>query len=227
MAWGHNDTECKISAFGDKFVFVMAGLVKGPGWDAHAVAREVWQNESKSIPDATQIVQSVSQEWAKRMEEIYKRPEVISGIRDHATREQVLTNTVVLTNAVFSATDKTGALVVHGMNITYSLDILGTVSHDEIDVQPNSWISGGRDEIINEFLNRTSLRADQYMAEFVEQIRSLPPSDRRAALASKLLEWSIQLHPNNSELAFPIDVLQLRRTTGVHWISLKPSCPQK
>src|SRR5712671_2893566 len=35
---GHEDTECKILAFGNYFVFSMAGAVKGEKWDAHAIA---------------------------------------------------------------------------------------------------------------------------------------------------------------------------------------------
>src|ERR1700674_2194467 len=46
-----NDMECKISAFGNQFVFVMSGLVSAEGidgWSGHSIAREVWEVKSKT-----------------------------------------------------------------------------------------------------------------------------------------------------------------------------------
>jgi hypothetical protein len=47
----HNDNECKISRFGRKFAFTMAGTAHGDrsngvAWNAHSVARRAWEKES-------------------------------------------------------------------------------------------------------------------------------------------------------------------------------------
>jgi hypothetical protein len=64
----HYDTDCKISAFGDKFAFVFAGPVRGTDWDAHKIARQIWETDSKVTSDAATLVQMVYKDWAKRMD---------------------------------------------------------------------------------------------------------------------------------------------------------------
>jgi hypothetical protein len=214
----HFDTDCKISAFGDKFVFVFVGAVRSDGWDAHTVARQVWEVDSKSVSDATELVHMVYKDWVTKMEAIYRRPEVLSRLKEPT-----------IANAAFAATDQAGNLFAVGVNITRSLDSNGTkhVSHNGNEILPTRSISGGRDEVLTEFLDRTSPRAKDYLAEFIPRISLLPPHERRAAFASKLIEWSIQLNPHQSDLGFPIDVLQLRRTSGVHWVTLKKNCARQ
>jgi len=213
------DTECKISAFGSRFAFVMAGAVKGARWDAHLIAREVWEEDSKKVSTAPELVQLVSEQWALRMEHIYRRPEVLSNIRKRKTEDPVIAN------AAFAATDLSGNLVLRAMNIDFDPDNSRLrVFHKSQDMSHIGSLTMGRDEVAAEFLDQSSPRAKQLMAAFIAQIRTLSPSERRAAFVSKLVELSIQLHPQNSELAFPIDVLQLRRTEGVHWVSVKPNC---
>lgn len=44
----YEDTECKISAFGNKFVFAMAGGVfTDAGRNPHSIARQIWTTESR------------------------------------------------------------------------------------------------------------------------------------------------------------------------------------
>jgi len=94
-------------------------------------------------------------------------------------------------------------------------------------LKPGGSVSGGQDEVVDEFLNQTSDRAKEYMKGFMPQLSGLTIDQKRAAISSKLIELSILYHPDKSELGFPVDVLQLRPTTGVHWISVKPNCPKQ
>src|SRR6266852_284041 len=57
---GHDDTECKILAFGNQFALAMSGVVKVANWDAHAVARRIWTEESAKQPDPIQLVPIVA-----------------------------------------------------------------------------------------------------------------------------------------------------------------------
>ena len=225
---GHDDTECKISAFGDKFVFAMAGAVKfsgDNGWDAHVIARRIWQSEIAEN-DAAKLVISVSDKWVAEMENIYRKPDVIRQLRKHVS------DSGVIANATFAASDKSGNLIARAVNIWFDLplfDSKGTisVSHEGEYLAVGKSIGAGLDEIIDEFQERSSTRAREYIQWFAPQLSGMSPSQRHAAIASKFIELSILLHPRNAELGFPIDILQLVRTTGVRWVLRKPNCPEK
>lgn len=61
------DSECKISVFGEKFLFTVAGLARTGKWDAHAVARQVWKETASRNGTATGLVNDVAEAWASRM----------------------------------------------------------------------------------------------------------------------------------------------------------------
>jgi len=94
----HNDGECKISAFGNQFVFSMTGAVGAKGWNAHTIARQIWQKQSRLEPDPVRLVTIVAKNWAIEMERIYARPDVIRKFQER--------NTSVLANAFFAAASK-------------------------------------------------------------------------------------------------------------------------
>lgn len=136
----------------------------------------------------------------------------------------------VLESAVFAATDSSGGLAVHAINVCFDLklfDSVGALSvlHHGSDVaEKDSPLIGGHDEIAREFFFRTSPRAKAYMNWFQSRISHLSASDQQAEIGSKMIELSILLHPQNHELGFPIDVVQLRRKSGVYKRWLKPRC---
>ena len=225
----HNDNECKISAFGSKFVFAMAGMVKRDDahWNAHAIAREVWKKESKIDSHSARLMPRVADGWIAAMEPLYGDPEVIRQFRPRVSPG----SEPVIANALFAATDGTGNIVVRGVNIDLDLPLFDStgkihIIHDDFDLPANSHAGMGHDEIVDEFRHETSPRAKDYMRWFSGRIANEDISRQRAELASKFIELSILLHPKSSELGFPIDVLQLMRTTGVHWVWRKPNCDE-
>ena len=226
----HDDNECKISAFGSNFVFSMAGLTRqGDRWDSHTVARKIWQEEFMRDASAKSLVTVVSDKWINAMERIYFDNSVVPYMRSTMHPG----DGPIISSAVFAATDKSGLVFYRGVTIFFDLqafDSSGTVRLQEkiegrLDT-PEQWGSMGRNEIEIEFVKRATPRANQYMDWYGPQISTLDPSKLRSELATKFVELSILLHPNNIELGFPIDVLQLNGKTGVHWISRKPNCPE-
>lgn len=131
--------------------------------------------------------------------------------------------------AFFAATDTSGTLAVHEVEMEFDLkqfDSTGTVSITPYpsDLPENRAKPAGMAEIVDEFYNGKSTRAKEYMQWFKSRVVDLPSSQRQAELASKLIELSILLHPRNDELGFPVDVVQLRRKSGVFTRWLKPTC---
>jgi len=230
----HSDTKCKISAFGDKFVFTAAGLSfyrgdKGEGWDIHTIARQIWRKESNAESRASNLVNNVAEQFVAQMESIYRHPEMITS----AKRNQA-GGDPVLVSAIFAATDNSGALALRALNIDYDDRLFSSsgevrLTHELSSLEPEKGggaMSMGHDEVIEEFLSKKSVRAKEYMAWFLPQLTTMSPSEKRAAIATKYIELSILLHPQSDLMGFPIDVLQLKRTKGVNWVFVKPNCPR-
>ena len=95
--------------FGSQFAFMAGGFTAEgvnakTGWDAHAVARQVWDTEHKSIADASKLVSAVADKWTVRMEELYRKPGVVEDERKNLPEGA----DPVLIGAFFAATDPTG-----------------------------------------------------------------------------------------------------------------------
>jgi len=222
----HDDSECKISAFGKKFVFSLAGTIERSGhWNARSVARKTWESESK-VASKTPLLDRVVAGWIKAMWKFYGEPDTISNIKKHMTGDPVVAT------AIFAALDKSDTLRMKAVNIDFDPRLFDTENKvklidDVSEIPANSHVSMGHDEIAEEFYAGASPRAKDYMTRYVSQIAGLPLHQRRAELFSKLIELSVSLHPNKDQLALPVDVLQIRKGTGVYWARVKPNCPEK
>ena len=222
---GHDDTECKISAFGSKFVFSMAGAARVGPWSGHAVAREVWEKESKVGPDSTLVSRTLAG-WVKEVAPIYE-----AHIAEFRKRVGAGADPVIA-NAAFAGVDREGKITVKIVDIDFDLQLFDSTGKAVIvpqihDIPVNSSSSIGLDEVAIEFRSQTTERAQDYMAWFKRRISTLPRDQQNAELASKYVELSILLHPRKTELAFPIDVLQLRSNGPVKWFWKKPNCQDK
>jgi hypothetical protein len=221
---GHNDSECKISAFGSKFAFSMAGAARIGQWNAHSAAREVWKRESKSKSDATLLSRLING-WIEVAKPIYATRDLIADVRKHMSSG----DDPVVATAFFAAVDNSGKLKASAVNIDFDLPLFDSTGEIKLisnahEIPAASSISMGHDDVVIEFRHDTTQRAKEYMNWFRRRIAALPPHRQRAELASKYIELSILLHPKSNELAFPIDVLQLR-ADGVHWVWRKSNCP--
>jgi hypothetical protein len=220
----YQDTECKISAFGSKFIFTMAGVAEnGTKWNARSIARQIWQSESKDGSGASDLHIRVSDKWITAMEKVYDDPALIA-----ASRTQ--TGTDYLASAAFAALDKSGKINVMLVDIGFDLrffDATGKIRFfaDRRILLKQSAL--GHADVVTEFLSRSSERSIAYMEWFDTTSAALSRSKEQAALASKFIELSILLHPKNTELGFPIDVVQFGPPPlGIHWIWIKPNCQQ-
>jgi len=229
----HGDDECKISTFGSKFAFTMAGVAhrnKGStnqAWNAHAIARRAWEaNAPKHLDDAIGLAVAAEQSWTKEMKSVYSDPVIIKLVRS----KMKVGDDPVLATAVFIATDNKGTLVVHTASLVFDISLydssgkIAVVDEPAVNLPENSHMSGGHDEIITEFLDQTTVRAREYMPWFKSRIASLPRAEQTAELVSKMVELSILLHPDNGELGFPIDIIQMRRRDGLRTLSMKSEC---
>jgi hypothetical protein len=231
------DTHCKISAFGDKFVFVATGFTirehighdaHAVNWSAHKEARAAWETAvNAKINDASTLVSMVSQEWTAAVEAFFSNPDLIRIIGTRLVKAE----DPIIIGGLFAATDTEGNLVLTSSQVLLDLNVFVSTGkirlwHEFQNGRPDSWGTGGHDEIVNEFKRQSSTRAREHMQRFLTSIASLTPAEQRAVLATELVRLSISLYPQTGLLGGPIDVVQLHRRTGVKWIHRKGNCPQ-
>jgi hypothetical protein len=225
---GQDDTECKLSSFGDIFAFAMAGIASRNDstakWDTQLIARKIWESESRHESDAAKLVRSVSDRWTAETRKLYTDPLIIRYRRDSESSN--------LANATFAATDKGGKLVLTLIDVSFDkalFDAKGEIhlKYSSHELIPGDWATGGLGEIAREFMAPSSTRATEYMNWWLPQISRLDSSGRGIAVATKLIELSILLHPNRQVLGFPVDGLQIRPRTGIRWFANEKKCPEK
>lgn len=219
----HIDTECKIHAFGNRFVFAMAGVVKSLNqWDAQDVAREAWKRESQLTSDPETLLSWVPDDWITEMEKLYGDGEWIPA------SQKLLGGNPVLANAIFATVDKLGQVKVRVVDIWYTVDFTRRIfmQHRSYFAPDGATLFGGHAEVITEFLTGASPRAVDYMKWFKARISTEDYNTQRAESASKFIELSILLNPHNETLAFPIDVVRLTGAEGVRWVWRKNNCPE-
>jgi len=231
---GHDDTDCKIRAFGSEFFVVITGFAShgkdafAPSWSGYKDARNAWLTAThlKGGLSARRLVDTVAEEWATAMEteNHLKTPAAIDAIR--------LTEFgggSVVVSAFFGATDKDGELVAATTDISVDLPLFDKrhevkLSHVTKDVPLGNMGVLGFPEIVTEFHFQTTDRARKLMSRYLRKISRLTPEAQNAAQAAKLVELSIELHPRKEFLAKPVDELQLVRGKGINWLARKPGC---
>ena len=185
-------------------------------WDTQLIARKIWESESRHESDAAKLVRSVSDRWTAETRKLYTDPIIIRYRRDSYP------DSSNLANATFAATDEGGKLVLTLIDVSFDkalFDAKGKIhlKYSSHELFPGDWATGGSGEIAREFMAHSSTRATEYMNWWVPKISRLDSSGRGIAVATKLIELSILLHPNQG-LGFPIDGLQIRPRTGIQLV---------
>jgi hypothetical protein len=176
----HFDTECKIHAFGNRFVFAMAGVVKSLNqWDAQDVARQAWKRQSQLTSDPETLISRVPDDWIAKMEKLYDDRDAISQ------SQRLISGTPVLANAIFATVDKLGKVKVRVVNIWYGFDFTGKIliNHNSYFAPDGATLLGGHTEVIIEFLRGSSPMAVDYMKWFKARISTEDSNMQRADLA--------------------------------------------
>jgi hypothetical protein len=223
----HDDTSCKIATFGPQFVFAVSGTAgrgsdAGAKWNAYSIARNVWERESKiESPNPFDLITRVADGWIAAMEPLYGDPFVVQDARKQ--------NSSLIASALLATTNKSGLLAIQLVNIRFDLNLFDStgkvrITHDSQPADPNIPGGIGFGKIALEFGDQTTPRAKEYMKWFATRTSNMTRSDKLAELTSKLVELSILLQPDDANLAFPIDVLQLKGGSSVKWRWVKPNC---
>jgi hypothetical protein len=220
---GHNDKECKTFAFGEHFVFAMAGLAVFKDTDAHMLARQIWMQESKRSVNPTILVADVSDLWTAAMKDKYDNPKIMRLLLPFGTP--------AVADAVFAANGG-GSLAVRVISIRFDRELFERTGQVKLSLsaeteENHKIFYAGQVDVIEEFLKHETPRSERRAQEFAKALRGMPANERDAAFAKQFVQWSIEMSAHKDELAEPVDVVQLGNTGAVEWVALKPDCPKK
>lgn len=182
LSGAHEDTYCKIRAFGDHFVVAVAGITQGDRWSSPDIAKHVWKAEQNGRLTPEEFANEVANGWLSRVQAHLQNQREISQARRELEGG-------VVTYALFGATDSVGRLAAARATIAVDLALFDSkhIVHLIPKLEPLQLGSGGTlglGEIANEYYKRTTSRADQYMKSYLATIASQPAGVHDASLAS-------------------------------------------
>jgi hypothetical protein len=227
---GNFDDRCKINAFGDELIFAAAGTTldkdeTGVRWDAHTIARSVFDRLSKDSVDVP-LPRRFAEAWGnevntKLKEDLIRNPqETLQGSSDN-----------VLISAIFAGFYDDSPLTSQ-VFIAYD-NQLHTKVISNTEAGPTSLATSpmhGHFEIADELFNGKTERACKWRKGLMA--RTPKGSDPLAFMTIDAISFSIaNQRPRNignemvDLIGGPIDAVRLKRTGGIDWIHRKKNCP--
>ena len=81
----------------------------------------------------------------------------------------------------------------------------------------------GRNEIVNEVVAGTTHFARAEQRKWAAAERSISIKDRDVRWAIRLVQLTMEYHPQRADVGGPIDALEITRR-GIRWVERKPGC---
>jgi hypothetical protein len=225
-----NDLACKIAALGKYSVFVASGLI---GYD-NAGPRdrmETWRATDEARRVYTRLVRERG-EWQDEYLDEFARSwgEVVqSRIVDLARFASLTVSTAADAGLLTTALVATG----RGKNIQVIL-IQIRIEDGKIQVTTLRRIGPevcppcalGRGEIVTEFVGLTTERAKIEAERLARETSGLSDDEREARRIIRLVDLTIRLLPDTTDVGGPIDALKLRAGEPLRWIQRKSECSE-
>lgn len=221
-----SDSECKVFALGSHAVFVIAGHSSyvrsepddAPTWHSQREAQRLFEDAVKGSGgwnDA--MLDDLALSWrnstAVHMDRLRHanlkqfRDAIGNDIRAHAVFATAASNSVQAVYVEATLT-KDGKVLVFGPRPI------------QCGVKPCIL---GYNQIADEYLNRSSQRAQEEVDRWERETTGLPEIERARRRAVSLVEVTIA-HDPTRHVGGPVDVLELRAGQKVMWIRRKPWC---
>lgn len=217
---GHDDTQCKVAALGNKVIFATGGVAGLPdGWTPAAEARRAFEAVAPGAWDTGPI----ANRWAAGA---VKRLKAEAAIRP----EQLIKHTEnnILLIGVFAAAQQDDKISVNVRMLTYSQEGGSIyIGFDSVVFGPNVEmdIQGfGRTEIVDEFVHPVTPRAKREAEQWARESMRFSPDRRDQLRIIRLVDLTLAYHPRSETMHGPIDAVELRRGGQITWIQRKANC---
>jgi hypothetical protein len=221
-AGNHRDDICKIVRLDDHSVFTAAGnIIRARDgrtlWNAQTEASSAFREaQTKGSP---QNLKAAARDWGSHMVAAINQ----ALVADPSGSMKMLENNIFLTGVFLgfenSATEMYQVEIVFDPRIRQARQNFYTERHR----RTIQFAALGRSEIVTEVVaNRTHFaRVEQ--RKWAASERNIPLRDRDVRWAIRLVQLTMEYHPQKADVGGPIDALQITRQ-GIRWVERKPEC---
>ena len=230
------DKGCKIAVLGGNLVFAATGFrgehrKKVPRrfrFDIYEEARKlVTSLDAGRESGKPGAVKKIADKWADVVAEKF------NAAAPWALEDWLaLMDNDILADAIFSGLEPNGDAVVAIAVIRYQGPSSSPVAKPEVaDHKAEAGGIGhadarGKGKVADEYIHRTTDRARLENIRWNEWSKE-DPHNFHARVAARLVELSIQYHPDAKSLGRPTDVVTLTPANGILWVQRKPNCPAR
>jgi hypothetical protein len=218
----YRDDICKIVRLGDHSVFTAAGNIihayKGRAlWDAQKEALYAFKAAQKT--DGPRLLRSAARSWGDSM---------VAGI-NQALKEDFTGSKHMLEKNIFLTGVFTG--FENGSTAMYQVEIVFDPAsqrakqnfYTEHHATTVAFGALGRNEIVNEVVADKTNFAKAEQRKWTTAERKIPLRDKDVRWAIRLVQLTMEYHPQKVDVGGPIDALEITRR-GIRWLERKPGC---
>ena len=218
----YRDDICKIVRLSDHSVFTAAGNIihayKGRAlWDAQKEALSAFKEAQRS--DSPRLLRTSARSWGDRM---------VTGIdealqEDFTGSKHMLEKNIFLTG-VFAGFEN-GSTAMYQVEIVFDPASQRAKQNFYTEHHATTVVFGalGRNEIVNEVVEDKTHFAKAEQRKWATAERKIPLTDRDVRWAIRLVQLTIEYHPQKVDVGGPIDALEITRR-GIRWIERKKEC---
>jgi|SRR5580704_10184805 hypothetical protein len=218
----YRDDICKIVRLDDHSVFTGAGNIihahNGRAlWNAQKDAIHAFQEAQKA--GTQRLLKSAARDWGGHM---------VASINqalkeDPAGSKLMLDKNIFLTGVFLGFENGSTAMyqveIVFDSNTQHAKENFYT-EHHTATIEVGAL---GRNEIVNEVVADKTHFAKTERRKWISAERNIPVKDRDVRWAIRLVQLTMEYHPQRSDVGGPIDALEITRR-GIRWVERKPGC---
>jgi hypothetical protein len=218
----HRDDICKIVRLDDHSVFTAAGNIihahDGRAlWDAQDAARHAFKDAQKA--GSSPVLRSTARSWGEHMVASINQ----ALVADPSGSTKMVENNIFLTG-VFAGFQN-GATALYQVEIAF--DPATRQAREKFYAErPRAtmhFAALGRNEIVSEVVAGRTHFARVEQRKWAAAERSIALKDRDARWAMRLVQLTMEYHPQKIDVGGPTDALEITRR-GIRWIERKPGC---
>jgi hypothetical protein len=218
----YRDDICKIVRLGDHSVFTAAGNIihayKGRAlWDAQKEALYAFKEAQRS--GSPRLLRTAARSWGDSMV-----TEIDQALKEDFTGSKHMLEKNIFLTGVFAGFEN-GATAMYQVEIVFDPASQRAKQnfYTEHHTATAEFGALGRNEIVNEVVADKTNFAKAEQGKWATAERKIPLRDRDVRWAIRLVQLTMEYHPQKADVGGPIDALEITRR-GIRWVERKPGC---
>jgi hypothetical protein len=218
----YRDDICKIVRLDDHSVFTAAGNIihayRGRAlWDAQKEASSAFKKAQKT--QNPRLLKTAARSWGDDMV-----VRINQALKEDPTGSKQMLDKGIFLTGVFTGFEN-GSTVMYQVEIVFDAAIQRAkqnfyTEHSTVRVQLGAL---GRNEIVNEVVAAKTHFAKAEHRKWIAAERKFPLRDRDVRWAIRLVQLTMEYHPQKADVGGPIDALEITRR-GIRWVERKAGC---